>query len=161
MRATRSIRAGYAALSLFVPLVAGCAGLSVSLPGGLVIGLNTIHLRLTNTTAYDVDPRIFGDDDDDTFLDSNIVTSENYVATGLVPAGSTTTIPLSCDRRGTIKSDTAMLLLPGGFGVPSVNDPKVTEEDDFDCGDTIDFIFIDDGFEFRTRVEVNGRHVAG
>jgi len=146
-------------VGVLMACVAGCSGLSVTLPGGFVIGFDVIGVTLTNTTDFYVVPLLYADDDDDTFLDSNIVTDENYVDTGVLPPHSSVTITLDCDRAGTLKSDHAIMEIPGGPDVESDNAPKITAEDDFDCGDAIEFIFIDTGREFFTRVEVNGRVV--
>ncbi|MBN1490612.1 MAG: hypothetical protein JXA69_11905 [Phycisphaerae bacterium] len=139
--------------------VAGCEGLAVTLPDGLTLGYHIVSITVTNTTDYYVDPRIYADDDDNTFFDSNIVTNENYVDTGVIPPYTSVTVTLNCDQAGTIKSDYAILELPGADWVESDNAPKVTDDNDFDCGDSIEFIFIDTGVEFFTRVEINGRFI--
>ncbi len=137
----------------------GCDGLTVSLPGGFVVSANTLTVTVTNTTGFWVDPRLYADDDEDTFFDFNIVTDENHVATGPIAPRSSQTFILSCDRAGTIKSDHALFEIPGAEDEESDNDPKVTAEDDFDCGSVIEFIFYDTGDAFRTRVVIDGRVV--
>lgn len=141
------------------PFLAGCDGLVVSLPGGIAISANTLTVTVTNTTDFPVDPRLYADDDEDTFFDFNIVTDENHVATGLIAPHSSRTFVLSCDRAGTIKSDHALFDIPGAQDEESDNDPKVTAEDDFDCGSVIEFIFYDRGDAFRTRVVIDGREI--
>lgn len=143
-------------VGLAVVGVHGCDGLALQWPGGL-ISFNTIHVRLTNSTDFFVRPELYADDDDDTFFDFNITTEENFVDVGVLAPFATVDVALSCDRAGTLKSDHALFTLAGYADERSANDPKVTAEDDFDCGDQIEFVFYDAGDEFRTRVLVNGR----
>jgi hypothetical protein len=72
--------------------------------------------------------------------------------------GEIVTVEFDCFAGTTFETD-ATLFLPEGQ-VISDNVPIAEENFEFLCGDTIHFIFIDDGQEFFTRLEVNGQFVS-
>lgn len=135
---------------LLVALGSGCDGLSF---GGV---FETLTVELVNETAYPIDPGLYADDDDHTILEMNIRADKNLVDVGLISAGSVRRVTLNCDEAGTMMTYRARQVRPG-LDVTSENDPIVYADTDFDCHDVIRFIFRDTGFEFYTRVEVNGR----
>lgn len=151
-------------LLLCVPIAAGvsganCTGLTfvLPLPGGGAIQFNTVTVELWNTTAFPVEPRLFVDPEDDS-LDVDADENRVRVAPPVGP-GEVVTLTLACGSTGAIETDHAVLILPGE-DVESDNDPIVRRHDDFNCGDTVTFIFMDEpGDDFHTRVEVNGRFV--
>lgn len=131
-----------------------CDGISIEFPGG-AIWLKTVTVELTNLTDYPVDPWIYVDDHEDVFFDFQMVTSENFVYVDPpVQPGETVTLRFGCDEIGTIKSHYAEMLTPFDT-VESDNDPFLREEDDFECGDTIHFIFVPRGGGLYTDVEVD------
>jgi len=121
--------------------------------GGL---FETLTVELANETDYPVDPGLYADDDDHTFLESNIRADENFVDVGIIPPWSSRRITLNCDEAGTMMTYRARQIRDFIDWI-SENDPIVYEDGDFDCHDTISFVFRDNFFEFYTRVEVNGR----
>lgn len=133
-----------------------CSGLSIDLPlpGGGAITFNTMEIELVNTTAYPVEPRLFVDPDDDAFI---VDEEENRIR--IVPPvnpGEVFAMRLPCADTGSIQTDHAVLITALDL-VESDNDPTVRKYTDFECGDTVSFIFIDEiGGDFFTRVEVNG-----
>ena len=139
--------------SLALAASAGCNGFAIPLPNGGMIGINVVTIKLTNTTDWPVDPNLDVDRDEDAII---VVQDENYIRTGLIPPHTTQNVTLDCGRVGTIKSDHAIMQLPGGRDIESDNDPKLTEEDDFYCGEHVEFIFIDDGESFYTDTQVWG-----
>jgi hypothetical protein len=115
-----------------------------------------VDIELVNFTAYDVDPRIFIHPDDDVtfeelFRDENML----IVEPPLLP-DELAVYTFDCDDVGTVASDFALLLLSPAEAIESDNGPVVFKDFDFWCGDMVSFIFIDDGVDFFTRVEVNG-----
>ena len=130
------------------------------LPGG-VIAFDSVTVELINTTDYQVEPNLYVDADDDASA-SDIVTDENFVDIGVpLEPGETAQLAFDCDAIGSIMSDHAFLYISDLEQVESDNGPLLTREDDFDCGDIISFIFIDEWPEgvFFTRVERNGDFV--
>ena len=127
-----------------------------------IITLDSVTVELVNTTAYPVEPNLYVDPQENIFTTSNIVTDENFVNFGIpIQPGEIVQLALDCDEIGSIISDHAYLFVSDFELIESDNGPLLIEEDDFECGDIISFIFIDEGIggEFFTRVEVNGRFV--
>jgi len=127
---------------------------------GLDLGFSTVDIELVNMTDYPVDPGLYVDPDE-LFFATSVFTEENYVPVEPpLASGEIVTLTFDCDDIGTAGTDYAWLLVSSLESVESDNAPTVREEDDFECGDVISFIFIDEvGGDFFTRVEVNGRFV--
>lgn len=138
-----------------------CGGIEIDLPGAIQVSLNTVTVELVNTTAYEVEPRLFIDSDEHDILPSLAVEEENrvHIIPPLEP-GEVLTLTYSCGDAGTIVSDYANLLIDD-YAFEADNDPAVVQDEDFECGDTVSLIFIDEvGGDFYTRIEVNGEYAA-
>jgi hypothetical protein len=135
-----------------------CDGTMISLPlDGAVITYNTLTVELVNTTPYPVAPRLYVAEDNDTW---DVDDDENWVLVEPIPPGQTVGFHFACGESGAIQTDHAVQLRPWGEERESDNDPTVRLGDDYDCGDTVSFIFVDEpGEDFETRVAVNGRIV--
>jgi hypothetical protein len=133
-----------------------CDGTMVSLPlGEATLTYNTLTVELVNTTAWPVAPRLFVAEDNDTF---DVDADENrvYVAEPIGP-GQTAGFNFPCGESGAIETDHSVQLGSWGEERESESDPIVRLGDDYECGDTISFIFVDEpGEDFDTRVAVNG-----
>jgi len=136
-------------------------GLQCGVPGlpfeGLPFGHDTVDIELVNFTDYDVDPRIFIHPDDDVSFDELFREENMLLVEPPLLADELAVFTFDCDDVGTVASDFAWLLLSPTEAVESDNGPVLFKGLDFYCGDTVSFIFIDDGVDFFTRVEVNGQ----
>ncbi|UCD27852.1 MAG: hypothetical protein JSV03_12200 [Planctomycetota bacterium] len=127
-----------------------------------IISFDAVTVELVNTTAYPVEPYLYVDPDENIFSAAQIINDENFVLLDPpVQPGEIVQLSFDCDMIGSIVSDHAWLLLSDLEAIESDNGPLLTEEEEFQCGDIISFIFIDEGpgGAFFTRVEVNGRFV--
>lgn len=133
-----------------------CDGTMLSVPlDGAVLTYNTLMVELVNTTAYPVAPRLFVAEDNDTF---DVDDDENrvYVAEP-IPPGQTVGFNFPCGESGAIETDHSVQLGPWGEERESESDPIVRLGDDYDCGDTISFVFVDEpGEDFDTIVAIDG-----
>jgi hypothetical protein len=160
-RMVRAVFAFSAAAVLAGALGGNCTGLTVTgipLPGGGTVDINTVTVELFNATAYPVEPRLFVDPEDDSW---DVDDGANRVFLDApIRTGEVVRLTFACAAAGAIETDHAVMLIPFHRDVESDNDPIVRRHDDFDCGDVVRFIFIDDpGEDFYTRVEVNDRFV--
>lgn len=160
-RMVRASLALTAAAALAGVLGGNCTGLTVTgipLPGGGTIDINTVTVELVNMTAYPVEPRLFVDPEDDSW-DVDDGANRVFLDAPIRP-GELVRLTFTCARAGAIETDHAVMLIPFHEDEESDNDPIVRRHDDFNCGDVVSFIFIDEpGEDFYTRVEVNGRFV--
>jgi hypothetical protein len=138
--------------------LAGCPGnITIELPGGSsveipLVDLTTVRVEVFNETAFDVDPRLRFDDDSG-FLASLFPAEE--LATGILQPGEFLEFTLDCDRLGLIFSDQPVQYFFSET-VGQADTTRVLErEEDYDCGDRIQFLFIGDGPGFGVVVSVN------
>lgn len=118
---------------------------------------NTVTIEVYNDTGFDVAPRIRYDDDDNWL--AALAPSEELAPSILAP-GELITYDMDCDEVGVIFSDTA-----GQFGfIGTIGQAGVTRklirDDDYHCGDTIQFHFVGEGDAFGVIVSINGRVVS-
>ena len=136
-------------------LFGGCDGLTIDIPGGWLSlgGLNTVTLELYNDTDFDVDPMIVFDDDSGFW--AGLVPSEE-LATGWLAPGEVLTYNFDCDELGLILSDEAEQVV-GPFVYSAYPTRTLERDDEYDCGDRIEFQFIGTADTFGVIVAVNGR----
>jgi len=126
-----------------------------------IITFDSVTVELVNNTDYPIEPYLFVDEDENVSVDG-LVVDENFVALDpLLQPDEIIELAFDCDEIGSIISDRAWLVVSDTEIYESDNGPLLREEDDFECGDVISFIFIDEGPEgsFFTRVEVNNQFV--
>jgi len=110
---------------------------------------------MAKVSEYPVAPRLFVAEDNDT-IDVDDEENRFYVAEPVV-SGATMQFDLACGETGAIETDHAVEISPWGDEEESENDPIVRLGDDYECGDTISFVFVDEpGEDFHTNVAVNG-----
>lgn len=137
-----------------LPWVGGCAGLLDLLPG--IPGFNTIVVRVVNSTAFEVDPRIRFSEDTGFFAG---LFGAQDLATGTLLPGDALTFDFDCDALGMIRSESAGQFLDDQT-IGQADVTRVLEIDqDFECGDIITFTFLGEGAGFGVVVSVNGRVV--
>lgn len=138
------------AIVLCVPvLLGGCPQIS-----GL---FNTVTVEVFNDTDFDVAPRVRYDDDTNWL--AALAPSEELAPSILEP-GELITYNMNCDDVGVIFSDTAgQFWFNATIGQAGVT-RKLTRDDEFDCGDTIQFHFVGRDDSFGVIVSVNGRVVS-
>ncbi len=117
-----------------------------------------VTVEFVNLTPWEIDPGLYVYEDDDLLLPFLIAEDENYVDVGTAPPNTTIFTRLTCEEAGTLLSYEAVAFRPGEDYV-SDNDPWVDRDDDFDCFDTISFVFIRDGDGFYIEIDVNGEFV--
>jgi len=119
-----------------------------------------VTVELVNTTNFFVDPFVFVDPDDNVPF-SVLVRAENLVFLDppeLEP-GELVELDFLCADIGAVTTDP--LLLDGDLAFESINVPLLRFGEDYECGDLISFVYIDDPEtgEFFVQPEVNGRIV--
>jgi hypothetical protein len=120
-----------------------------------------VTVRMENTTGFFVDPFIYVHPDESVPF-SVLVRDENLVL--LVPPelepGEIVELDFECIDIGAVITDRP-LLLDGDQAFESINSPLLRFGEDFECGDLITFVYIDDldTGEFFVQPEVNGRVV--
>ena len=138
-------------------LSGGCPGVTIDVPGVGRISLpgsqNTVVVEVFNDTAFDVDPSIRFDDDDD-FL-AALFPSES-LATGILIPGEILTYDVDCDKLGLIFSDNADQFFFDDFIGEADSTRILRRDEDYDCGDIIQFQFIGREGGFGVVVSVNG-----
>jgi hypothetical protein len=158
------------AAGLIVPLMllGGCpAEFTISLPDGEggttditipVPGIlsRTLTVQVVNDTSYNVVPRIRFHNNTG-FWDQLFGSSEE-LATGELAPGEFLEFPLDCERVAAIWSqDAGQFVDWDPIPIGQAATTRVLErEEDFDCGDTVQFQFIGDGPTFGVVVAVNG-----
>jgi len=149
-------------LGTWLPLVAGvivvgCLGVDCSSLMPDPTNTDPVTVKLTNYGAYTLDPRLYVSSDTTIGYDGQLITTANRVAVNPpVAAGETVTLVFNCADIGTITTDHALLNITSSTTKASDNGPWLVQDQVFACGDTIDFIYIDDSVDgFYTRVEVN------
>ena len=137
-------------------ILAGLAPLSGCSDFADFIGLNVVVIEVYNDTDYDVAPEIRYDDS--TSWLAGIFPSERLTPQVLEP-GDFFRYEMDCDELGVIFSDGAEQY-DFAFTIAEVDRTKTLErDDDFDCGDTIQFHFIGHDDSFGVLVSINGRVV--
>lgn len=157
MKNRRHVSASWSLLALALAVLvagAGCPSFDFPFPRD-----EPVVIELINAADHPVDPRLYvspyEDDDIDGILDpANFIDIGEPIAVGEPPVEITFQ---SCAEAGAMVTDFAQLLISETQFIESDNAPIIRRGIDFDCGDTVTFIFIDAGEgEFYTRVEVNG-----
>jgi len=141
------------ALLLACVVLPGTLGLQCA---GLPFVQETVDIELINLTDYEVDPFIYIDPDNDVSIDDLFVEDNFFPVEPPLAVDELATFTFDCADVGTVASDFAWMLISDEEAIESDNGPIVTEGLDFTCGDVVSFIFIDDGVDFYTRVEING-----
>lgn len=139
-------------------LLGGCPGnISIELPGGGGVsiplpGASTVVVEVLNDTNYEVDPQIKFDDD------SNFLAAAfpaETLNTGILAPGELLSLNMDCENVGLLVSDSARQY----FGFDTIGQADGTRtlkrDDDYDCGDKVQFHFIGDGDGFGVIVSVN------
>lgn len=154
MSPSRTLNRTSSVVLLVLPwtLLTGCPITSLPLPGA-----DTIQVELVNDTEFAVQPNIRFDDDSGFF--ARLAPSER-LSTGLIQGGEVlTNVRFDCDELGLIFSDGAEQVIPL-FDDYVADSTRILERDeDFDCGDVIEFRFVGEGIDFGVIVSVNGRVV--
>ncbi|MCK4340547.1 MAG: hypothetical protein KAY37_02340 [Phycisphaerae bacterium] len=138
--------------------IGGCPGdITIDLPGGTGItiplpGSRTVRVEVFNDTDFEIDPRIRFDDDNNWF--ASLAPSEE-LATGFLEPGELFTVNMDCDEVGVIFSDTAGQFSWNDTIGQADSTRKLERDDDFDCGDIIQFHFIGEGDGFGVNVSIN------
>lgn len=123
---------------------------------GLPVVDEIVTIELVNTTNFEVDPLLFVHPDETAPVNVAAQPEWEFVLDPPLAPGEIAEIDFECFDIGTVVSDRALLLTPG-TPVASDNAPVVRWGLDYDCGDFVSFIFVDDPASvFFTRVEVNG-----
>ena len=148
----RLLRGMIGGLVLAAVMGPSCADIVINLPD------RPVRIELINTTDYYVDPGLYIHPDAEVYDDDRLITDQTWIDIGdpLAPL-EMWTYDFLCSEAGTVVSDFAWLFIDDEEYVSSENGPLVTYGRDFQCGDTISFIFVDtiEGF-FYTEVEING-----
>ncbi len=111
-----------------------------------------ITINIINDTDFDVDPNIVFDND--TSLLAGWFPSET-LETGLIEPGGFATFYLPCSDVGILLSDNAKLI-DGGLVIATANDSvTLTDGDNFECLDKIEFQFIGSANNFAVVTFVN------
>lgn len=137
-------------------LVVGAGLLSGGCPeDGVLVPFNVVRVELVNDTDHAVDPNIRYDDDNG-FL-AGLFPAES-LESGLLQAGDYAVFNFDCDELGSIASHGAEQVTL--FGTYEADSSKTFErDDDYDCGDLIEFRFVGEGEDFGVVVSINGRVV--
>lgn len=128
-------------------LPAGCPNGGILLPIG-----NVVRVIVVNRSALNVLPDIRFDDDT-SFL-AGLFPSERLTTGTLLP-GERFNRLIDCDQLGSIFSNDSEQDV-GGVLVTADESRVLTREDDFSCGDTIEFDFVGEGDTFGVVVSING-----
>lgn len=152
--------------SRWLGYVAGCAAIILSLGQTCALPFSPfepplVDIELVNYTAYDVDPYIFIHPDSGVPLDVLFQPENELIVDPLLAPEEVAVYTFDCLDVGTIGSDFALMYLSPFEVIESDNGPYVDKGIDFFCGDIVSFIFIDDGVDFFTEVEVNGELITG
>jgi len=133
-------------------------GLLLIAPAALCSGcadwplFDTVTVIITNDTDFDVDPHIVFDDDTG-FFARNFPSED--LAVGLLEPGESRVFHFDCDRLGVIFSDEAEQFV--GDVVFEIDETSALErEQQFYCGDLIEFQFVGNAEDFGAIVGVNG-----
>lgn len=156
----KSMRMGFVAIGLVALIgLGGCPGsISIELPGGDSVniplpGASTIVVEVFNDTNYEVDPRIKFDDDSGFF--ASLAPAET-LNTGILAPGELLSLDMDCDKVGLLVSDVARQYW-GPQTIGQADSTRTLErDDDYDCGDTVQFHFLGDGDGFGVIVSING-----
>lgn len=147
---------------MYVALV--LAGSSLAVAGGCPSGLggfsfplgDTVRLELVNESDFDVAPNIVFGEDGGFF---SRLTGGDTLATGLIAPGQTLVFNVACEELGYVFSNQAEQIGPEGDSAFAGDSRVLEQEDDFECGDVVRFLFIGNGADFGVAVSVNGRIV--
>lgn len=134
-------------LCLSVLLLGGCLS-----RWGDFLGLNVVTLEIINDTNYAVDPHIVFDDDSG-WLAGWFPSEE--LSTGLLAPGEVLTYTFDCDELGLVLADEPEQIV-GLFIYTADASDAVERDDEFECGDLIQFQFLGDADSFGVVVAVNG-----
>jgi hypothetical protein len=141
---------------LMVANLGACPGITITIPNGtdiIIPGFSTVVVEVFNDTDLDVDPRIVFDDD--TGFWAGAFPSED-LATGILLPGDLNRYNMDCDEVGSIASDEAEQFLGPDLVVAAESSRTLERDEDFECGDTIQFHFIGEADGFGVIVSVNG-----
>ncbi len=154
-----ALHAGLAVALVTVLLLGACPGnVTIELPDNTDVTIplpglsNTVTVEIFNDTDYEVDPRIRFDND--TSWLAGLFPSED-LATGILDPGDLSSYNMDCDEVGLIFSDTAGQFLHEDTIGQADTTRTLKREEDFECGDIIQFHFIGDGDGFGVVVSVN------
>lgn len=138
-------------------LMGGCGGLTIDFPGGQIVvpGLGVVTIELINDTDYYVDPHIVFDDDEN-FL-AGLFPSEELGVHDLAP-GEVYSLDIDCDELGLVFSDEPEQFV-GPFVYTAGETRMLVRDDEYECGDLIQFQFLGNADGFDVVVAVNGRVV--
>jgi hypothetical protein len=147
--------------------LAGCAGVSIDVPGGPIEfpagsidvpggtvtlpGVGVITLEVLNDTGYEIDPRIRYDDDSGFW--AGLWPADELGVHSLAP-GELYTITFDCDALGMIVSDEAEQFI-GRASFTAPDSRRLERDNEYHCGDRIQFQFLGDGDSFDVVVAVN------
>ncbi len=141
-------------IGLAIGCVAIISALGVTCPPPF--GPRFVDIELVNFTDFDVDPRIFIHPVSGVPFEELFRPENELIVDPLLLPGEEAIFTFRCQDVGTIGSDFALMFITPILAIESDNGPVVDEGIDFFCGDIVSFVFIDDGIEFYTSVEVNG-----
>ncbi|HSW44144.1 MAG TPA: hypothetical protein VLM89_01065 [Phycisphaerae bacterium] len=118
----------------------------------------TVVIEMLNYTDYQIEPRLFVDPAPGIMVYDQLIRDENWVLVDppLQP-DEIATYEFACADVGTMAADYAQMYISDNEYIESDNGPWLIRGQDFECGDDISLVFIDDGEVFFTRVEVNGQ----
>jgi hypothetical protein len=135
-------------------LSGGCPGFTITGPGGsfTLPGIGVVTIEVVNDTPYDVEPEIVFDDDPGLF--AGLVPSED-LAVGTLRPGEARRLNIDCDQIGLVRSEEARQFV-GPFRYTAPDSATLERDDEFDCGDVIQFQYIGEGDSFGVVVAVNG-----
>lgn len=139
----------FALMAILANLAGNCPP-PVGFPPPIIID-DFVEVELINDAFDPVDPALFVDGIEEPIFPP-LEPGEIFPDPDLLP------LDFPCGVGTTIETFATLLVDPFDpfFDVASVNDPFLEEGFEFLCGDLITFIFVDDGFDFFTEVEVNG-----
>ncbi|TWT45647.1 hypothetical protein RAS1_20750 [Phycisphaerae bacterium RAS1] len=143
----RSTAAAALGLIALVALPAGCPDGGIFLPIG-----NVVRVIIVNSSALNVLPDIRFDNDT-SFL-AGLFPSERLTTGTLLPAERFNRL-IDCEQLGSIFSNDSEQDV-GGVLVTADESRVLERDNDFSCGDTIEFMFIGEGDTFGVVVSVNG-----
>jgi hypothetical protein len=138
--------------------IAGLAPL-LMLSAGCVITPPPTTVELVNTTSLDVRPHLYASDSADDaaglFVGANVITDFTDRAIPELRAGETVTLTFDCDALRALGVDAPVLFDAVQLLVTRSNDRLLLRREvDFQCGDTVRFVYYREGEAFRVRAEL-------
>ncbi len=141
-------------------LLSGCGGdITVNLPDGSDVTVplpdlnpDTVRIEVYNDTDFDVDPRIQFDNDS-SWLASLFPSEE--LATGTLEPGDLLRFTMDCDQVALVRSEGADQFLFDETIGQADSSRTLRIDEDYECGDVVQFHFIGSGDDFGVIVSVN------